>query len=254
MEIAVEAVTSNPTDKDENTEQLVKKAFDFKNKDEQKNANRHIIDQITIKLGSALFSKLQKKYWEKAHINGKPLIFAIEAFHHSYANKFPDYKIASYLYGFEIKKEIDSNGSSISKYEFSTEYEFNGKKIPFGFFNLEEAKNVSAIIFTNTGNIDKFNRMGSQKGYCNDKVILFRVGTFYTPEKIEYFEYYVCSGEHTETWSEGVSIFHNPNALIPIPKDIFHPNRQMWQVGKNFDGYMPDFFPYVSETGNLFIE
>lgn len=254
LEIAVEAVTSNPTDKDEETEELIKQAFDFRNPEKQKAAQRHIIDQMTIKLGSALYSKLTKKYWEKEHIAGKPLVFAIESFHHSHANNFPDYKIISYLYGFAIKQDKDVQGNTINRNEFIDEYTFNGKTIPFGFFNLPEAKNISAIIFTNTGNLDKFNRMGRQNGFGNKNVILSRVGTYFTHEEAKHFEYYVGSGYHTETWSEGFSVFHNPNALIPIPKEIFHPNRQMWLTEKGFDGHMPDFFPYTSVTGGTIIE
>lgn len=36
---------------------------------------------MPIKFGSPLFSKLQKKYWEKEHVKGKPLVFAIADFH-----------------------------------------------------------------------------------------------------------------------------------------------------------------------------
>ncbi len=254
FEIAVEAVTSNPTDGDAETEELIKQALDFRNIEKQQAAQRHIIDQMTIKLGSALYSKLTKKYWEKNHIKGKPLVFAIEAFHHSHANNFPDYKIISYLYGFIIKQDKDVHGNSVNKNEFISEYSFNGKTIPFGFFNLPDAKNISAIIFTNTGNLDKFNRMGKQNGFGNKNVILSRVGTYFTAEKAKYFEYYVGSGQHTETWSEGFSIFHNPNALIPIPQEIFHPNRQMWLKDNVFDGHIPPFFPYASVTGGMIIE
>ncbi len=253
LEIAVEAVTSNPSDNDEETEKLVSKALNFKNPEEQKAASRFLIDQMTIKIGSALYSKLKKKYWEKDHIKGKPLILAIESFHHSHANYFPDYKIVSYLYGFVTSQELDKNGNPLYKNEFIKEYTHDGKTIPYGFFNLDESKNISAIIFTNTGNIDKFNRMGSQIGYSNKNVILFRAGTYYTPEKVAYFQYYVGSGEHIETWSEGFCIYHNPNAIIPLSKDLFRPNRQMWVTENGFSGYMPEFYPYTSLTGGLLI-
>lgn len=252
IKIAVEAVTSNPTDNDNDTEELIRLAFDASNPELQKQAQRDIIDQTTIKLGSALYFKLKKKYWDLDHIKGKPLIFGIEAFHHSHANNFPDYKMMSYLYGFIIKKEKDVYGNTVNRNEFLKEYTHKEKTIPFGFFNLEGAENISAVIFTNTGNIDKFNRIARQNGLGNKKVILSRVGTCYTPENPEKdFEYYVGDGRHTETWSEGFSVFHNPNALIPISKNIFEPNRQLWLTEKGFDGFMPDFFPYTSVTGGI---
>jgi hypothetical protein len=33
-----------------------------------------------IRLGSALYSKLQKRYWDLPHVAGKPLVFAIQDF------------------------------------------------------------------------------------------------------------------------------------------------------------------------------
>ena len=38
-------------------------------------------DEIPIRFGSPLYSKLCKKYWEKDHVSGNPLVFAIADFH-----------------------------------------------------------------------------------------------------------------------------------------------------------------------------
>ena len=40
--------------------------------------------------------------------------------------------------------------------------------------------------------------------------------------------------EYTELWSEGVSVFHNPNALYPLPAEHF-----------------PDFFHHYSKDGQV---
>jgi hypothetical protein len=41
----------------------------------------YLEQEMAIRLGSPLFSKLQKKYWTLPQTQGKPLIFAIENFH-----------------------------------------------------------------------------------------------------------------------------------------------------------------------------
>ncbi len=52
-----------------------------------------------------------------------------------------------------------------------------------------------------------------------------------------------------ETWSEGVCLFHNPYAFVPLPKDFFAKG-----AGYHFfeDGtvvsMLPDFFPLFSMT------
>ena len=68
--IAIEAVTVNPTDG-------VVGEVPNSPEDEQ----LLCADYMPIKWGSALFSKLRKRYWEKDHIIGLPLVFAIHDFH-----------------------------------------------------------------------------------------------------------------------------------------------------------------------------
>ena len=44
-----------------------------------------LMDFIPIKFGSALFSKLKKRYWEIPHIKDKPIVFAIADFHNPFS-------------------------------------------------------------------------------------------------------------------------------------------------------------------------
>jgi hypothetical protein len=54
--------------------------------------------EAAIRLGSPLFSKLQKKYWMLPRALGKPRIFAIENFHAG-ALHFSDSTLSNYLFG-----------------------------------------------------------------------------------------------------------------------------------------------------------
>ena len=56
-----------------------------------------------------------------------------------------------------------------------------------------------------------------------------------------------------ETWAEGLSMFHNPNATYPIPEHLFpsiaHHRFSDGQIVSN----LPDFYPYASITLNLLV-
>ena len=95
-------------------------------------------DYMPIKLGSPLFSKLKKKYWEKEHVAGRPLVFAIADFHAKQSMMWSSTALQNYLYGVRHEFEHSPTGELIIsplKIDF---HEHNGKKIPSGFFFTEE--------------------------------------------------------------------------------------------------------------------
>src|SRR5699024_6681360 len=100
----------------------------------------------------------------------------------------------------------------------------NGTKIPSGFFFQPNTENISAIIFSTCGTISKFNRMGKQADLGSELPILIRIGAFHNHESNAIdptFRHYQVNQESNETWSEGVIIFHNPNAKYPIDPNLF---------------------------------
>ena len=64
-----------------------------------------------------------------------------------------------------------------------------------------------------------------------------------------FFSYQVTE-EGNELWSEGISIFHNPKALIPLEKDLFPFVAHHELKGKFLYSQFPDFFPYNSINYN----
>ncbi len=65
---------------------------------------------------------------------------------------------------------------------------------------------------------------------------------------------YVVDEQCSETWADGVSMFHNPNAIFPVPKELFpsiaHHDFKNGQIVSN----LPDFYPYASWTFNMKIK
>lgn len=209
-------------------------------------------DYMPIKFGSPLFSKLKKKYWEKEHVAGRPLIFAIADFHAKQSMMWSSTALQNYLYGVRHEFEHSSSGELIIsplKIDF---HEHNGKKIPSGFFFTENAENVSAVIFSSTGTISKFIRMGKVAGFGDPSIKIIFNGLCHKHDDNsalpDTFSYEVDS-DNLEDWSEGISIFHNPKAVHPLPPDMF-PGvaHHFMQEDGQIVSSLPEFHPYTSMT------
>lgn len=153
------------------------------------------------------------------------------------------------LYGVKpriAKKEDGSHYQAIDTIEKFTKE--NGTEIPAGQFFQKEYENVSAILYDPTATISKFNRMGRQAGIGTHQSQLFWTAAYHdhTPgaliPKIRTHE--ITESCH-ENWSMGATIFHNPNAKLPVDPNLF--NRQVAHIFMENDkllNLVPDVHPY----------
>lgn len=248
VELFIEASLSAETGNDKFTREYIREAL----KTQDLAIQQEIIDHYVIRMGSVLFSKLQKKYWELEWVKGKPLVVAIAPSHHYLANFLPDAKIIEYLYGFSYEKKSTEKGVVIQKVEKTDSHTYEGKEIPPYFFSQENTENISAVLFTNNCDLHKFNRMGYQAGMSDNFIIMQRGGFAFYKDSDLYginFSQSIIPGEMKENWSESVSVFHNPNAKIPLDRNLFKNVRQVWinEVG-DLDGTMPELFVFHSKT------
>lgn len=231
----VEAVTANPTEG--KTAELSSDYWDQK-------------DQIAAKLGSPLFSKLKKRYWELEHVKDTPLVLAIADFHDPDPFRGGPEPLQRYLYARHLR--VTTEIGELPDYALDPIARLGSKGTPAGFFDLEGAENVSAVLFSNAGTVAKFNRMGFDSKLQRD-VRMLRFGFSYDPFPLaimpEPFAYVV--GDAPEIWGQEVMIFHNPRARLPLPKDVFHSACQYYLEGNVFRHSGPDFLPFVSQTHNL---
>jgi hypothetical protein len=207
-----------------------------------------------IRFGSPLFSKLKKRYWEQAHVTGKPLVFAIADFHDDQSMLWTSTALINYLYGVRHDFSYSDSGELvISPLRIST-HKVGEKEIPSGYFFQPDAHHVSAVLFSASGTISKFNRIGRQAGFRAPNVFMLRQGTCHdhAPNAVmpKTFQYEVdesCS----ETWAEGLSMYHNPHAAIPVPEELF-PNiaHHHFRDG-HIASRIPAFHPYGSVTMNF---
>ena len=261
--VAIEAVTANPTQglhpaylrELYSSTRLLTPPFDrhidkldggFEYKQE---------DFVPIKLGSALFSKLQKRYWDSSNVANMPIIFAIETFHDEASLHYSSSALSTYLYGYRHYPIYNDKGNLVVVPRKVDSHHFAGKSIPSGFFCQAGAEHVNAVLFSNSGTISKFNRMGQQGSYHNSRLTLIRIGTCYDPDPDSAvpltFRYKVGDPKFIEWWGQGLEMFHNPDALHPISNDLF-PNiaRHRFRNGQIYTE-PPLFQPIASTTLNL---
>ena len=212
-------------------------------------------DFVPIKLGSALYSKLKKKYWELPNSSNIPLIFAIEDFHDQASLHYTSSALSAYLYATRYSYVWDNEGKLVIVPQKIQEHSFGGKTIESGFFDLPNSEHVSAVLFSNSGTVSKFNRMGQQGAFYNPNLTLFRFGECvdHDPQAVKPagFYYRVGDPEWMEWWGQGLEMFHNPHALHPVDPEMF-PDIAHHRFE---DGYIytqgPEFQPFNSVTFNL---
>jgi hypothetical protein len=65
---------------------------------------------------------------------------------------------------------------------------------------------------------------------------------------------YIVDEKSQETWAEGLSMFHNPNTVYPVPEELFpsiaHHHYQDGRIASR----VPEFYPYASITLNIRIK
>jgi hypothetical protein len=214
---AIEAVTANPP-----SQKYIQPYTIFSEPKGLEEARQDFEHTLPIRLGSPLYTKLQKKYWELPHVKDRPLVLAIQDFHIGGALASSNTPLMRYLYGIGQRWWHDPEGNlKIENHELAT-HKVGDKEIPSGFFKLEGAENISAVLFCNTGTTPKFNRMGHQDKYKTKGVRMLRWGTCYdhTPNASlpRPFVYEVGGPAFAqETWGEGTVLMHNPYALKPLP-------------------------------------
>lgn len=211
-----------------------------------------------IRLGSALYSKLKGKYWDLPQVRGRPFIIAIQDFHEPGSLHHTDAALWRYLYAISGTWHFDESGVLIIDEKTTATHENGAKVIPSGFFSLPDAEYISAVMFGNTGTIAKFNRMGFLTGYSDDtKILMVRSRLCYdhtpnsaTPAAFSYMVGHPLAPP--ETWGQGLSVYHNPRALLPLPHDLL-PLAYHFHDGRRLRSLLPDFHPLWSQTA-IFVE
>ncbi len=229
-------------------------AFKHKTIEEARELNKN---EMPLRFSSALDQKLKKKYWTLPHIQGKPLIIAIADFHDEFSMTWSFNALLELLYGFKHNFYHEKDGQLIiNPLKVEAYLKGNGTKIPSGFFSWPDSEHISGVLFSSTATLAKFNRIGKQAGFGNDNCVLVRYGGRHDPDPNASMPLpfaYKVDVHSNETWSEGTSIYHNPNALIPIDKSLFPSTAHHYFDNGQIISDVPEFHPYFSITENHFV-
>ncbi|WP_233145301.1 glycosaminoglycan attachment protein [Wohlfahrtiimonas populi] len=183
-----------------------------------------IKNEMPIRFGSVLYTKSKKKYWKLDHVKGLPLVMALADFHDDMSMLWSSSALIEYLYGSRFNAHHNESGDLIIKASPIEEHRLGEKVISSGYFFLPESEYVSAILFSTEGTISKFIRMGKQAGFGDPSISVSRKGTRYdhSPNASTPIPFsYKVNEECDETWAQGLSMFHNPKALYPVPQKLF---------------------------------
>jgi len=251
LEAAIEATTVNPSGL---ANQAPRGPFNELSYEERK---LRVQNDLPIRFGGPLYSKLKMQYWNLPHCQGQPLVLAIEAFHADDALTFGDSAITGYVYGLRQTSAWTPDGDLIISTQHVAEHTRGTKTIPSGFFTSEGAEHISAVLFTNAGTYAKFARMSYLNGRSVDQFKISREGTSYTPVPLardpSYFCYDLDVPPFLETWGHGLVVLHNPRALHPLPDEFFADAVQTHLKDGIPSEIIPDFHIISSKTNILYV-
>lgn len=245
--IAIEAVTVNPTKDDKGAK------VSLPSVESKEDRLAFLRNYMPIKFGSALYSKLVKEYWTKERIRGMPFALAIQDFSAPGSMVFTRSALQIYLYGYYHDWVRDETGRLIITPHRIATHKWGSKQIPSGFFFLPGAENISAVLFSSSGTISKFNRMGLLARFGSSRIQMFRIGYAFDPDPDaaapKPFKLDVSAPGYKETWVEGLDVFHNPRALAPLDPGLIPGAAHLRLTDEGqIAAVMPDWHPFGSRT------
>ncbi len=188
-------------------------------------------DEVAVRFGSVLRSKAKMRYHELPHVAGKPILIALQGFFGPGALFHNELPLVRYLYDKSLT-EVDSGGA-VSLTDAPVGFHAgDSKTIKSGWFGHPDAAHVSAVMWSNTGTVGKFNRMAAGLGLGAPGWEIHRYGTELDPRPgaIEPAIFVERVEPGRETWEEGLVIMHNPRAKHPMPASAFQGVTQVRQM------------------------
>lgn len=188
--------------------------------DDQEARATYLREELPLRLGSPLLSKLRRAYWELPHVTGRPFVIALQSFATDDSLHYTDTALASLLFGLRVTGERRAD-ETLEIITTPIKEHSGSRTIPSNFFGQPDAEHISAVLWSNSGTVAKFGRMAYQQGLASQGLRMRRIGTRFVmnPNASEpaAFEYEV--GSCHENWAEGLVVLHNPRALEPLPHE-----------------------------------
>lgn len=237
--IALEATTINPPDGG---------ARDLPT--DQGEYVRYFQNYAPIRYARALRGKVEHDppYWAMAHTEGLPFVIAIQDFHAPLAMMNLSFVMTEYLFG--VRHRLENGALNIERL---TEHRYGNLVEPSGFFNQPGTEHVSAVIGNPHGTITKFNRMGYLAGFGNLAVKMTRNGIARSEldggDRPVDFEQRIHEEGYSESWVEGMVVWHNPRALVKLdPEMVPGAAHEFLLPDGRIETLLPPFHPIKATT------
>jgi len=189
-----------------------------------------------VRFAKTLGNKLDRRYHELEHVQGKPFMIALADFQAAGSMLWSREGLIGYLYG-EGAEVVDDNGRRVAR-PVSATVLHGPTAFPAGLFANDQHAELSAVIFSNACSIGKMNRVLVSAGADAEGHRYTRIGRFFdrTPGAIEGIPFCldVASPEYRRLWPQGyepwsaeMEVFHNPFARHPVPFELL-PEATHW--------------------------
>ncbi|MGQ7886815.1 hypothetical protein [Paenibacillus sp. WC2504] len=180
-----------------------------------------IVDLATVRLMQALTSKFDKyikDYSKLTHCKNKPFIVAVAPFEQPFFFTQNTNAIRKLLYTYDLPEYVDINGERFIYGNKKVKAIKKNEKteLPLGLFLDKKYEGISAVIFSNTATI------GKARVLSDDNRFMFIASERYNDNGLDKLMQVEEKKEYHESILDGLHIFHNPNAKIPLEIDEFH--------------------------------
>lgn len=203
-----------------------------------------VLDEAIIRHSNAIIhkcKKITKEYSKCEWIRPEnPFVIAISSYGQINYGREYIYPMLALLYGLYYCPEFDDfiKRSSIVKKDTNAD-------IPIGIFNNFDNDNISAIIYSCTTTLGKLTSLAISSGSLSMNVV-YNIRRDYKDPRIPY-KLHIVDSDSPEELSDGVFIFHNPNAKHKIPVEYFKAtNVTQYFVENDNLRYVGNPFPIVA--------
>lgn len=191
--IAIEATTANP--KSGRATDISLRCLENLS---QEDIAEKVAREFPQRMNAILKRKLAYNYHEFAHCRDIPFVLSVAPFFEAGAVFYTDESLLPLLYGVGDSAEENT-----------------------AFFALPEAASISGLLYCNAFTVPRFLRMATGWDKVAAETVAHREGLCYRPDgdSVPYQFRYRMGHPATpaEFWGEGVTLFVNPNARIPLP-------------------------------------
>lgn len=253
LEFSVEAVTLNPTGMVAIAPaNLATVDFGTREADIEQRVNL-----LPVQIHDSLAKKMAKHYWDLPQVSGRPFVIAIQNFSERFSLAHTDAALMHLLYGvtWTLAK---SDGGTLHAVEVPVaSHVRNGRSVESNFFGRAESQQLSAVIFCNTGTLSKFSRFAYRRDRARYPGIahMIRHGACVDHRESamvpQPFVQYVGEDSSVESWCEGMTVLHNPNATHPLDVRAFPGMRHVVRTNDGVRATTPDFHPLWSHNFNV---